>query len=165
VLKGGFPGPFGTKHADCPDVNACGFLSRVKRSAALAGLSRDHHHALDAALRLSRADAGGLEAAVRNFHEFYTQRGDRHFEAEEAVLLPALPESDPDWAALCARVRSEHADLRRRGAEVGDLAAAHALGERLRDHVRFEERQLFEVLEERLGDDELERLGRELEAY
>jgi hypothetical protein len=34
-----------------------------------------------------------------------------------------------------------------------------ALGGRLNDHVRFEERQLFEILERRLPEEQLLRLG------
>ena len=49
----------------------------------------------------------------------------------------------------------------RRAAGVDD---AHALGELLNDHVRFEERELFEFLEARLTQAELDRLGREIEA-
>ena len=135
----------------------------MKRSAALAPLSRDHHHALDAALRLRRADAGTLAEAVASFQAFFESRGSRHFEIEEELLLPALPASDPEWSAMCERVLAEHADLRRRGAEVADVEAAHALGERLNDHVRFEERELFELLEARLEPAELERLAREVE--
>ena len=41
---------------------------------------------------------------------------------------------------------------------------AHALGALLNDHVRFEERELFELLESRLDPDELDRLGQEIEA-
>lgn len=135
----------------------------MKRSAALAALSRDHHHALDAALRLRRADEATLAEAVKHFQDFFASRGDRHFAVEEAVLLPAVPASDPEWAALAERVVAEHADLRKRGGEIADVSAAHALGERLHDHVRFEERELFQVLEARLGPDGLERLARELE--
>ena len=37
----------------------------MKRSAALTPLSRDHHHGLFAALKLSRATAGDAAAAER----------------------------------------------------------------------------------------------------
>ena len=136
----------------------------MKRSAALAALSRDHHHALDAARRLRRADEDTLPEAVAHFETFFATRGSRHFEVEEEVLLPALPASDAHWAQLSRRVLDDHADLRARGADVPDVAAAHELGLRLHDHVRFEERELFEVLEQRLGADGLERLAQELDA-
>jgi hypothetical protein len=39
----------------------------MRRSAAPAPLSREHQHALDAALRLRRADASSVAAAVEHF--------------------------------------------------------------------------------------------------
>jgi hypothetical protein len=138
----------------------------MKRSAALAALSRDHHHALQAALRLRRAGAADLDGAVAHLHAFWQPRGRRHFEIEERLLLPALPETDADWREAAARVRDEHARIR---AAVDALSAgggvdgAHELGQLLRDHVRYEERHLFGLLEERLPDDELARLGDAIE--
>jgi hemerythrin-like domain-containing protein len=141
----------------------------MRRSAALAALSRDHHHALDAALRLRRAGAADLEAAVAHRQAFWEPRGRRHFEIEERLLLPALPETDADWGAAAARVRDEHARIRAAvdalatGAGEAPLEAAHGLGQLLRDHVRFEERHLFGLLEARVPEDDLARLGEAIE--
>src|SRR3954465_328919 len=133
----------------------------MKRSAALTPLSRDHHRALDAALRLRRADEDTVAAAVAYFHDFFERKGSRHFEIEEEHLLPALGEGDEEWAAGVKRVRDDHAAIRARAAALAehDIAEARALGELLNDHVRFEERVLFVLLEERLAPEELERLG------
>jgi hemerythrin HHE cation binding domain-containing protein len=136
----------------------------MKRSAALAPLSRDHQHALDAALRLRRATAADTQAAVKHFLAFWTAEGTRHFEIEEDHLLGALPR-DGDWADAVDRVERDHADIRAMAAELAAGPAAeatglaHRLGARLHDHVRFEERELFRLLEERLAEDELRRLG------
>ena len=142
----------------------------MKRSAALAALSRDHHHALEAALRLRRAGAGELDAAIAHLQTFWEPRGRRHFEIEERLLLPALPETDPGWGAAAGRVRDEHARIRAavdglRGGGRGEesLEAAHGLGRLLRDHVRFEERDLFGLLEARLPERDLARLGEAVE--
>lgn len=141
----------------------------MKRSAALAALSHDHHHALEAALRLRRAGAADLEAAVAHLQAFWEPRGRRHFEIEERLLLPAVPETDADWREATARVRDEHAQIRAavdtlatRGGE-GALEAAHGLGQLLHDHVRFEERHLFGLLEARLPELDLARLGEAIE--
>ena len=135
----------------------------MKRSEALTPLSRDHHGALDAALRLRRAEAGTVEAAIARFQAFWERKGDRHFEIEEEHILPALGEDDPEWADGVQRVRDDHAAIRARAAALGDsadpVADARALGEHLNDHVRFEERVLFTMLEERLEPDELARVG------
>ena len=142
----------------------------MKRSAALAALSRDHHHALEAALRLRRAAAAELDAAIAHLQGFWEARGRRHFEIEERLLLPALPETDPGWGAAAARVRDEHAriraavdGLRAGGRGEAPLEAAHGLGRLLRDHVRFEERDLFKLLEARLPEPDLAHFGEAIE--
>jgi hemerythrin-like domain-containing protein len=138
----------------------------MKRSAALAALSRDHHHALEAALRLRRADAADLDG-VAHLQTFWQARGRRHFEIEERLILPALPQTDADWREAAARVRDEHARIRAAVDALGGggapLEAAHGLGQLLRDHVRFEERQLFGLLEARLPEPDLANLGEAIE--
>jgi hypothetical protein len=62
-----------------------------------------------------------------------------------------LPADEP---ALRTRLLAEHAEIRRRAKALGELLAAH---------VRFEERELFPVLEARLSHDELIELGRRLD--
>jgi hypothetical protein len=141
----------------------------VKRSEALAGLSRDHHGALFVAMKLRRADAATIGEALTSFEAYWERTGDHHFDEEERVLIGALPDDSPGWTDACARMVAEHVDLRARGAALpslsGDeqLTAAHELGERLSDHVRFEERELFVMLEERLDDEALQALGEALD--
>jgi Hemerythrin HHE cation binding domain len=136
----------------------------MKRSDALAPLSRDHHAALDAALFLKRATPETAASALERFRAFYARHGERHFEIEEQLLLPALPDDDAEWAAGSERVRREHADLRARAAAAGsdDVEALRELGARLNDHVRFEEREFFPLAEARLAPGELEALGRQI---
>jgi hypothetical protein len=141
----------------------------MKRSEALAPLSRDHHHALEVALRLRRADEGTLDDAVAHFGEFWAGAGEAHFEIEEELILPALPAGDPDWAPAVERIRTEHAAVRARARDLlaegspRDLGLARDLGELLNGHVRFEERHLFTLLEERLPEAELRALGSAVE--
>jgi hypothetical protein len=61
----------------------------VKRSDALAPLSRQHHHGLSAALKLKRADAAAAPEARAAFLEFWDREGRDHFRVEEELLLPA----------------------------------------------------------------------------
>lgn len=146
----------------------------MRRSRALAPLSRDHQHALDVALRLRRADAATLDTALQRFSAFFQDEGRAHFAIEEEHLLGALPADDAEWADAVARVRDDHAAIRAQARTIADarhpdtpavagatvdVAAARALGERLHAHVRFEERVLFALLEARLAPDALERLG------
>lgn len=134
----------------------------MKRSAALTPLSHDHQHALAAALRLRRATPESLGDAVAGLQDYLTAEGERHFEQEERLLLPALPPDDPEWAPMSARILAEHAALRSGAADLDrapTVARAREVGELLSAHVRFEEREAFPLLEERLAPEALARLG------
>jgi hemerythrin-like domain-containing protein len=135
----------------------------MKRSAALIALSHDHHHALDVARRLRRAGAVDFDAARAYLLEFWEPRGRRHFEIEEHVLLTAIDDTDAEWLAAVQRVREEHDRIRQQVAGIDAAEDAHALGQLLHDHVRFEERHLFPMLESRLSEDELARLAKAIE--
>jgi hemerythrin-like domain-containing protein len=136
----------------------------VKRAAELAVLSREHHVALELALRLRRARSEDAERLAADAAEFWRQESSEHFRLEEQFLLPRLAchaaADDPD----IARTLSDHAELRRRFASIGDggLDALRRLGELLTEHVRFEERVLFPRIESTLDPDELAAVGWEL---
>ena len=139
----------------------------MKRSPELTPLSRDHHQALEAALRLRRATDETLEPAVGHFLEFWSRQGEQHFVIEERLVLPALPDDDAEWAEATQRVRAEHREIRVGAAALADassVAAARGVGELLAAHVRFEERTLFPLVERRLSPAALGDLGRALAA-
>lgn len=62
----------------------------MKRSPELTPLSRDHHKALEVALRLRRATAGNVDEAIEHFLAFWSHQGERHF-APRACLLGHHP--------------------------------------------------------------------------
>jgi hemerythrin-like domain-containing protein len=136
----------------------------VKRSAALIPLSHDHQHGLAVALDLTRATAETAPAAVAAFAEFWRGEGCRHFRIEEEILLPGFARHGPPDHDAVVRVLVDHVEIRRRAddlerAERPELDELHALGERLRDHIRHEERILFPLVEEMVPERELEELG------
>ena len=134
----------------------------MKRNANLIPLSHDHHVALEHALRLRRATADSVEAVVARFVAFFAAEGEPHFAREEAVLLPVLP-AGAEHAR--ERLLADHTEIRRRAAELRehpDAAAAAELGQLLSAHVRFEERELFPLLEARLPSAVLADVGRRL---
>ncbi len=131
----------------------------MKRSQALVPLGHDHHRALEAALRLRRATEETVSEDLAYFREFWAGHAERrHFEIEEQLVLPAIT-GDEGWDALAERVRREHREIRKQAETVGSVDDARALGELLNAHVRFEERELFDFLEARLDQHELDRLG------
>ncbi len=140
----------------------------MKRSEALQQLSRDHHRALEAALKLRRATDAGAERARDEFLGFWHEHGALHFRIEEDVLLPGSARHvDPTDPAV-VRVLTDHVEIRRRAADLEGAAAPapgdlNALGEMLNDHVRHEERVLFPMIEERLPADELGELAQRID--
>jgi iron-sulfur cluster repair protein YtfE (RIC family) len=132
----------------------------VKRSEALAHLSRDHHQGLVVAQRLRRATPETAAAAREAFLTFWTTEGHEHFKAEEELLLPAFARYEPPTHEAVVRVLTDHVELRRRAADLEANAAPscdelHTLGDRLNDHIRHEERVLFPLIEAALSTDEL----------
>lgn len=138
----------------------------MRRSEALAPLSRDHHHALVIATALQRADQQRAGEVAARFAEFLSHHELSHFALEESVLLPAVP--DEAGRVLAERVLDDHAYLRAAWQRLRDQGAhpdldfLHAVGRRLRDHVRMEERELFPYLEESLDTAALAELGARL---
>ena len=131
----------------------------MKRSDALQPLSRDHHQALAVALTLRRADAETAPAAAGAFLEFWRSHGQAHFREEEEILLPAYAAHADAGHPLVVRVLIDHEEIRERAQRIerGEPDAApgelNELGERLAEHVRIEERELFPLIEAALPAD------------
>jgi iron-sulfur cluster repair protein YtfE (RIC family) len=139
-------------------------LWRVRRSDALAPLSRDHHQGLFVAQRLNRATPETAAAARAASLRFFEEAELAHFRIEEEVLLPALARHHRQRDDAVARVTTDHIELRRRAAELAadpdpPLDALRSLGETLAAHIRHEERVLFPLIEGVLPEDELAALG------
>jgi hypothetical protein len=114
----------------------------MKRTPEILPLSHDHHHALDVARRLRRANPDTLPAVREYLDTFWVERGEEHFAAEERMLTPDVVDSDA-WRDGVARMLDEHEQIRALAVGARDVGTAHALGDLLHDHVRFEERELF----------------------
>ena len=142
----------------------------MKRHPALVQLSEDHHHELVQARRLLRAaDASSderLDAGAAYAEAFFTDTVD-HFRREEdgvfALYAAHAGADDP----LLARVLREHMELHglahalRAEVSAGAVAAdtLEALGTLLHDHVRLEERELFEAVQRIVPAAELDALA------
>lgn len=139
----------------------------MKRSPELTPLSHDHHQALFTAQGLKRAEDAG--SGREQFLAFWREHGRNHFAIEEEILLPGWVEADPGAEAeMAARVASEHLALRtaarRFEHRAPPLAELREIGELLERHVRFEERELFPLIESRLDQEAIAALGEEIAA-
>jgi hemerythrin-like domain-containing protein len=138
----------------------------VKRAEALRPLSREHLNALYAAKVLR--EGNDLEAVAQVFFDFWEGAGQHHFRVEEEVLLPHWARHAEVDRPGVARMLEEHLAIRREALrlEAGEssLEQARELGWLLHDHVRFEERQLFPLVEEALDADSLATLAARIAA-
>ena len=132
----------------------------MKRHPALVPLSRDHHHGLVQAKRLrAGADGDDPRSAARTFLLFFAQETVGHFREEEELLFPLVADSegarDPLARTLLEHQRI-HALVRRLGEQVEtgtpDAELMVELGELLEAHIRYEERQLFPLVERLVPD-------------
>jgi len=139
------------------------------RDKNLVPLSRQHQHALALCVRIDRASP--IEESQLNQWQSEMVRQFEaeikiHFAAEERIVFPAA-RSVADLNPLVDQLLDEHRLLRScfqkaegnamRPEEICDFAR------KLSEHVRKEERKLFERLQELLTADELDRIGRELD--
>ena len=138
------------------------------RDKNLVPLSHQHQHALALCVRIDR----GVEAGKTNpepwraeIQALYQQEIAIHFAAEETVLFPAASRFS-EMQPLVNELISEHAALRGFFAEVGertlDAQAIRDLATLLSQHIRKEERQLFESMQRLIGPDELANIGASL---
>ena len=126
----------------------------MKRDPSLVPLSHDHHHALVAARRLrAAADDPDAAAEVEAFSRFFAAESVRHFREEEERVFPLVAEAK-EAGPLIVRALLEHQQLHSLAGRVRDTdpALMRELADRLEAHVRFEERELFPLLERLLGD-------------
>lgn len=123
----------------------------MKRSPLLQPLSREHHTALTLAKASERAIQSGDEALVRlacqRVIRAYANELEPHFHFEEVSLLPLLRSAETQ--PLVERTLADHRQLRGLldALRQNDAGALDRFGKCLSAHVRFEERELFSVLE------------------
>jgi len=139
------------------------------RDRNLIPLSRQHQHALALCVRIERAlpiadaDLGAWQAEIA--HHFQTEIG-IHFAAEERILFPAARRFR-EVIPLVEDLLADHAVLRDlfARAEARNMSAMQllAFSQRMSAHIRKEERQLFERLQELMNEDELSMLGQGLD--
>jgi hemerythrin-like domain-containing protein len=139
------------------------------RDKNLIPLSRQHQHALALCVRIDRASPiheQDLAAWQTEIAQHFRAEIGIHFEAEEQFVFPAA-RAFTELKLLVEELISEHAWLRERFAKAeaqgmsGGEIAEFAQG--LSAHIRKEERQLFERLQEVLSEGDLAAIGQNLQ--
>jgi hemerythrin-like domain-containing protein len=140
-------------------------LKPIKRNEHIVKLSKDHHFSLLFCWKIRNGVKAGIEPGriIHYVNYFWEHHMKPHFMAEELILFAPVKD-DKVQKAL-----DQHKEIT---ALISDLDAERThvaerlstLADRVDDHVRYEERQLFPHLESVLSNDELVRIGKELEA-
>ncbi|MGD0568766.1 MAG: hemerythrin domain-containing protein [Candidatus Sulfotelmatobacter sp.] len=139
------------------------------RDKSLIPLSHQHQRALALCVRIDRAQPipdDDLEAWQAEIEKLFEQEITIHFSAEEQVLFPAARQFR-ELIPLVEELVADHASLRQSFSEAknrrmsGEILLAFA--QQLSAHIRKEERQLFERLQQLMKPDELSVLGKQLE--
>jgi hemerythrin-like domain-containing protein len=139
------------------------------RDKNLVPLSRQHQHALALCVRLDRAlQAGDVdgEAWSEEIRQIFVLEVATHFVAEEKVVFPAAA-AFPGLHPLVEELLAEHVCLRdlftRATTATLDVNSLRSFVDQLSSHIRKEERQLFEGLQQVMTPAEFTRVGKALE--
>jgi hemerythrin-like domain-containing protein len=139
------------------------------RDKSLIPLSRQHQHALALCVRIDRASPirdAELSAWQAEIAQLFQAEITIHFAAEEAFIFP-VARNFQELIPLVEELLIDHAALREgyAKAEAGKMSATEllAFAQRMSAHIRKEERQLFERMQELMKPEELATLGHNLE--
>jgi iron-sulfur cluster repair protein YtfE (RIC family) len=139
------------------------------RNKSLVPLSHQHQRALALCVRIDRAQPIPISDLLpwqAEIEQHFEQEIKIHFAAEENVLFPPARQF-PEFAALVEGLLAEHKSLRqlfsRAEAQSMSLEELGDFGRLLSAHIRKEERQLFEGLQQRMTAEELTSLGIKLD--
>jgi len=139
------------------------------RDKSLIPLSHQHQRALALCVRIDRAQpipARDLESWQAEMEQHFEQEIKIHFAAEEQALFPAARRF-PELVALVEELVADHAVLREGSAqaEARSMSAESltSFAQQLSTHIRKEERQLFERMQNLMTEEDLAALGVRLE--
>ncbi|GAB4508734.1 MAG: hypothetical protein OHK0046_02090 [Anaerolineae bacterium] len=152
-------------------------MTGLKRHPALQDFSRDHQRFLTEARNVRWALDGDehaqpFETVVRSLVEFWNHDGVLHIREEEEVLLPLAFNDNIGSQPYVIRVVGDHMWLRDRISKIEaqlesvvDRKLLRTIAERISEHIRFEERVLFEFIQNQLKEEELDAIQEQSLAF
>ena len=125
----------------------------LKRAQELIPYSRDHHHGLLLGWKIRTGIAKGIGVVRISAYVswFYENHLSPHFELEEKYIFPVLGSDHP----LIKRAWGEHQEIRSIMALPLSEAVLVKLADLLKAHIRFEEREIFGVIQDVATNEEL----------
>jgi len=138
----------------------------IKRNAAIVELSKDHHFGL----LLVWKTREGLKRSIeperigRYIIHFFETELKTHFKEEEELLFVEVPQDNK----LRMQAEAEHKNIYEIIENIrttpGDKNLVQTFGNTLEKHIRFEERQLFNYLQENIPASTLSEIARQLQS-
>ncbi|WP_417266286.1 hemerythrin domain-containing protein [Brumimicrobium sp.] len=129
----------------------------LKRVEALKSFSREHHHGLLLGWKIRKGMSNGIAIdRIKKYADwFFENHLVPHFEDEEKYIFPILGEDHE----MIKKALSEHRRLTRLFTEEEDVEKAlHHIEEELDRHIRFEERELFMLIQEVATPEQLKKI-------
>jgi hypothetical protein len=129
----------------------------LKRHEALKPLSKDHHHGLLLCWKIREGKKKEVETErIKSYTDyFYYSQLKPHFKFEEEEIFVLLGQDHP----LVKRALAEHNRLQHLFEETNNIdRALSEIEKELEEHIRFEERVLFNELQQEASLDALENL-------
>jgi len=138
------------------------------RHKSIINLSRDHHHGLRLAQlikknapvykNLPNTTQGKIEYTLNAYKAELLP----HFKKEEDILFPFVEARDDNLKELVNQLKEEHKKISVMVSEIASSDSAekilNGMGNLLTEHIRKEERKLFEQIQNTFMDEELEKL-------
>lgn len=129
----------------------------MKRTEALKPLSREHHHSLLLCWKIKTGISKGVkfERMKKYTDWFFDEHIQSHFQEEEKYIFPVLGNDHP----MVKKALSQHRRLERLFKDDKDPERSLSLiEEELEKHVRFEERKLFNAIQEVATREDLQKI-------
>lgn len=133
----------------------------IKRHQAIISFSKDHHFGLLLVWKIRQ----GLKRAVdpkriSNYVTFFFKEDlEKHFKEEEELLFTQLPADD----RLRKQAEADHQSLYKLVADIekkqDDAVLLNQMADELEKHIRFEERELFNHLQDNIPEKALEKIA------
>ena len=146
----------------------------MKRHEALIPLSHDHHHGLMMAQLIKKGAPvykdlpKSIEDKVNYTKNFYKTDLAKHFESEEKVLFPVVMGKDYELDKLIEEVVGEHKLIQKLveslSVKINPEDKLDRIGILLENHIRKEERVLFEKIQAVMTEEELDNLVGKIKA-
>lgn len=134
----------------------------IKRHKNIQPMSRDHHHGLLVGWKIRTGIRYGIssERIYKYLSWFYKNHLIDHFKEEETLLFPILDSDHPEIKRAMEEHVQIHDFFRQEEASEEELVAFEKL---LTAHIRYEERVLFNSIQEKATESELKVLAIHLE--